>query len=243
MSSSLAYRSELATLLPALDPEISAHITDDLLAAVRKPADSTGADDPLGREAMLISEVDAFHPRDLEETVLVVQVLSLHHSSMACFRAAAQCEVTSKEASRLRRDGIALQRSLAAMLRALHKSQARPICDDDLVPRPTVPVSVPRRTAKAAARPKQADPPPLPAHGGQTTEPDAESGTVPAASDPPAAAAPKRRINPFEGHPDLQRLNDRWNDLPPWEQMTMEERREAFGYKYTPKDSANPAAT
>ena len=265
MSSSLSYRSELTTTFPALDPGISADITDGLLAAVPRPADSAGADDRFGRDITLISEVDAFHPRDLEETILVVQVLSAHHSAIECFRAATQCEVTSKEASRLRRDAIAMQRALAATLRALHKSQARPISDEDLVPRPAVPTSRPRRTERETPPPEPvaspAPPPPRhdraaptdaagPANGHAANpgaEPDnAEPGN--ASSSPsrgdrdPLPPAPKPRVNPFEGHPDLQRLNDRWNDLPPWEQMTMEERRETWGYTYTPKDGANPAA-
>ena len=49
------------------------------------------------------------------------------------------------------------------------------------------------------------------------------------------AATPRK--NRFDGHPDLQALSDRWYDPPPWEQMSMEERRKTFGYSYTPQES------
>ena len=219
----------LPTCFPALAPDIAADITDDLIAAVPPKPDSTPGDQ-FGHETTLIAELDALHPRDLEETLLAAQMLAAHHAAMRCFQAAAQCEVTSKEASRLLRDGIALQRSLLATLRALHKSQARPVLEDDvdLMPRPTVPVVVPKPArAQAADRP---------------------AAREAANEQPPAAPPPKPRKNPFEGHPDLQALNDRWYDLPPWEQMSMEERRKTFGYTYEPKEpdpstAPDPSAT
>ena len=243
MSSPMAHPIDLASSFPALDPEISADVTGSLIAAVTGPADAGGQDDSFGRETTLIAELDAFHPRDLEETVLVAQLLAAHHGAMTCFRAAGQCEVTGKEASRMRRDAIALQRSLLATVRALHKSQVRPVSEDELVPRPVVPIAVPRQ----AARPQPAHPRARPDNArpaaGIAVDDAGRGNAEPegGASAQPAAPAPKRRSNPFEGHPDLQRLNDRWDSLPPWEQMTMEERRETFGYKYERQDAADPA--
>ena len=40
------------------------------------------------------------------------------------------------------------------------------------------------------------------------------------------------------GHPDLKALNDRWYSLPRWEDMTMEERRQTWGYKSETADAA-----
>ena len=79
-----------ATGFPALSPEISAESMDDLIAAAPRTGDHSATDDPLGRDATLVGEVDALHPRDLEETILATQLLAAHHSAMACFRAAAR---------------------------------------------------------------------------------------------------------------------------------------------------------
>ena len=228
----------LPSSFPALAPDIAANIADDLIAAVPPKPDSAPGD-RFGHETTLIAELDALHPRDLEETLLAAQMLAAHHAAMRCFQAAAQCEVTSKEASRLLRDGIALQRSLLATLRALHKSQARPVLEDDvdLMPRPTVPVVAPKPArARVADRPAARQPAPRAAGATDTAAPEAAN------EQSPAAPAPKPRKNPFEGHPDLQALNDRWYDLPPWEQMSMEERRKTFGYTYEPKVPGPSAA-
>ena len=45
------------------------------------------------------------------------------------------------------------------------------------------------------------------------------------------AAKPWPPADVFDGHPDLKALNDRWYSLPRWEDMTMEERRQTWGYK------------
>jgi hypothetical protein len=248
MSFSLASHSAHPTSFPALAPDISADVTDGLIAAVTPTADGS-PDDQFGHATTLIAELDALHPRDLEETLLASQLLAAYHGAMHCCRAAERCEVASMEDSRLRRDAIALQRSALATLHALHKSQARPVLEDavDLVPRPTVPTVIPK--------PARTPPPAEAAAHHPASRADAEPDTaVPAGArpnaaqpptangGPPATSAPERK-DPFAGHPDLRRLNDRWYDLPRWEEMTMEERRETFGYNHTPKQPEPPAAT
>jgi hypothetical protein len=255
MSSSLASPNILAASFPALAPAISAAVTDDLFAAVPKPpADPANPDGGSGRETTLIGEIHAFHPRDLEETTLVVQYLSAYHGAVACLRAAAACDVTSREASRLRRDAVVFQRSMQTILCALHKSQARPISEDEAVPRPAVPVARPHPIIKAAASrqhpPAGSDKAPPASRraehqgsepGNADPEEQVEAGGSPGdaatqAPDPPPPA------DPFKGDPSLRRLNNRWKDLEPWERMTMEERRETWGYNYTPPVKADPAA-
>ena len=212
MSSSSPYHADLASSFPALNPEISADVTSNLIAAVTGSGDASGEDDQFGRETTLIAEVDAFHPRDLEETVLVAQLLAAHHGAMTCFRAAGQCEVTGKEASGLRRDAIALQRSLIATLRALHKSQARPVSEDDLVPRPAVPIAAPRPADRAAVRPERSDLPARPRSAAPAARPAADGqqarhrhtsgpGSAPegAADETAAAAGNERRCRRRSG--------------------------------------------
>lgn len=234
-----------ATDFPALSPEISADLMDDLVAAVPRSSDS-GTESPFAGGATLVSEVDALHPRDLEETILATQVLAAHHSAMACFRAAAQHDPASKEASRLRRDALTLQRAMAAVLRTLHKSQARPVQEneDDLLPRPTVPTtpppSPPRATTTRRRKPGETaastpsrraeDMAEFPSAADETRDADGgPSGTEPVVHSPPPDV--------FAERPELQRLRDRWYSLPRWEDMTMEERRETFGYSDNPPEA------
>ena len=202
--------------LPAICPEISADLMDGMCAAVPRPAGAGPGDGGFGRDATLISQMDALHPRDLEETMLATQVVVAYHGAMACLAAATRLDPASREASRLRRDGVAQQRALIALLRALHKSLARPVIEDPdtCVPRPTVP-----------------------------TRPSPQARPQPARTVAAAVAqdeeAPPRRPDPFENDPDLRRLRDQWDTLPRWENMTMEQRRATWGYKpEQPKDGS-----
>lgn len=215
MFSSPTAQLDLAATFPGLHPEISASIIVDLCATVAVPSDADPADRPR-REATLVAELSQLRPRDLEEAFLASQILALQHAIMTCFRVATKYDVASKEASRLRRDAVALQRSLAGMVRAMHQSQARPISLEDDVPRPVVPFAEPRHPARHAAPPDDT-----------------------AEQEEPADAAPPQR-DPFEGQPDLKRLNEQWNDLPRWEDMTMEQRREVWGYVPQEPEASQP---
>ena len=42
----------------------------------------------------------------------------------------------------------------------------------------------------------------------------------------------------YNANPSLKRLRERWDDLPRWEEMSMEERRETFGYEDAPPEPA-----
>ena len=252
MSTTTIDPSACATSFPMLSPEISADLMDSLIAAAPRTGD-TPIDDPLGRDATLISEVDALHPRDLEETILATQLLAAHHSAMACFRAVAHCDPASKDASRLRRDAIALQRSAGAVLRALHRSQARPVHQNeaDLLPRPTVPTTPPPAPPRATTPRRRK---PQDAADAATREPPVRSPDTPSANDgapsaddAPAAidsAAPSAEAPPpdlFARNAGLQRLRNRWATLPRWEDMTMEQRRETFGYNDSPPEAGPPS--
>jgi hypothetical protein len=201
----------------AIPPGLRASVIDNLLAAIPPPPDSDAAD-RLAHETMLIAHLDELRPRDLEETLLAVEFLVAHHTSMRCFAEAGRRKPGGRKASRLCRDGIALQRAAQAAHRALQKSQRRPMLRDaaDQAPRPTVPTVMPK---PVAAKP-------------------ADRAAAKAAAEAKVDTPPKPNKNPFEGQPDLQALSDRWHDLPPWEEMTMEERRKTFGYTYTRKPAA-----
>ena len=122
----------------------------------------------------------------------------------------------------------------------------------DLLPRPTVP------TTPAACAAARDDAPPQKAGGGRgprnarcrrkrapgtrvppTTAP---CRTMTARRSTALASRPRRRrptSSPTAA--DLQRLRDRWDSLPRWEDMTMEERRETFGYSDNPPEGATPS--
>jgi len=204
----------------ALGPELSASLLSGLLAAVPLMA---GAATPQERRAILIREMDELRPRDLEEAMLASQFLTASHHAEVCFRALEGLDPVSKEASRLRRDGLAMQRSAIATQRALRKSRERPMLEgaDGGEPRPTVPVRLanpPRGRAAGKENPPVAA---TPATANRTTAP----------ADSLAQGLAKSHAE----DPSLARLSQNWHKLKRWEDMTMEERRETFGYKYEPK--------
>ncbi|HET8995418.1 MAG TPA: hypothetical protein VFN42_01995 [Acetobacteraceae bacterium] len=204
----------------ALSPELAATLISGLLAAVPVVAGET---DPQVRQATLIREMNELHPRDLEEAILASQVLAAHHNAQACSTALAGLDPASKEASRLRRDVVAMQRLVLATQRAFHQSQARPMQQDAEGgdPRPMVPA---RQANPPRGRAAAKEIPPMPAGAAAAEQPGAA-----------VAAGARPKFDPFKADPSLARLRERWNTVGCWEDMTMEERRETFGYSYTPK--------
>ncbi|HET8995694.1 MAG TPA: hypothetical protein VFN42_03420 [Acetobacteraceae bacterium] len=226
--------SHLCLSLLALTPELSASLLSGLLAAV--PV-IPGAATPEQRKALLIQQMNEMQPRDLEEAMLASQFLAAWHQANACFDALEGLDPVSKEASRLRRDGLAMQRSAIATQRALHRSRTRPMLQDadGGEPRPTVPVRLANPPRGRAA--------------GQENPPVA---AMPAPANRPTAAGfpvAQAVAEAYAKDPSLARLAQNWDTLKRWEDMTMEERRETFGYKYEPKSpggsngiAANPSA-
>ena len=207
----------------ALSPELSASLISGLLASVPAVAGASTRD---AREATLIREMNDLNPRDLEEAILASQFLTAHHNAEACFRALDGLDPVSKEASRLRRDAMAMQRNALAIHRELNKTQARPMLEDaeSGEPRPTMPVRLPSPRRGEAA--------------GQENPPDAVAAATADDAGASVAAAAPAKYDPFKEDPSLERLRQNWYKLKRWEDMTMEERRETFGYKYEPKPPA-----
>ena len=212
--------THLCLSILALSPELSATLISGLLAAVPVVAGET---DKQVRQATLTREMNDLHPRDLEEAILASQFLTAHHNALACFSALDGFDPASKEASRLRRDAMAMQRNAVAIHRALHKSQARPMQQDaEGEPRPILPVKLPNpRRGTAAAK---------------ENLPVAVAAAADKAGASVAAEAPAK-YDPFKDDPSLERLRQNWGKLKRWEDMTMEERRETFGYNYEPEPS------
>ena len=207
--------SALCALLPALAPDIAAELIGELLAAVpRLPAPH----DPAERERVLVRRLAGMGPRDPEEAMLAVQAVIAYFGATLCTQAAAALDTTGKEASRLRRDAAVQQRALVALLRALLRARARPMLADPET-----------GEARPAVLPAAA-----PATRGQRA--DASAKQAPEEAEP---AKPFPPPDVFDGHPDLKALNDRWYSLPRWEDMTMEERRQTWGYKPEPASATD----
>jgi len=230
MSASLL--STLCALLPALDPDLAAHVLDDLLAAV--PRLKTG-DDPAKFGPALVRKFAAMHPRDLEEAMLAVQIIAAQNGAALCTQAGEALDPASKEASRLRRDAAMQQRVIATLLRALHRARARPMLADPQTGEVWASVA-PAATAPAERR--------HPAGGSARGSARAEAAArkeAAARAEEEAASQPFPPPDVFDGHPDLKALNDRWYSLPRWEDMTMEERRQTWGYKPEPANATDLA--
>ena len=143
-----------------------------------------------------------------------MQLLAAHRGAVLCLRAVRRLDAASPEASRLRRDAVLQQRVGTTLQRALDRARARPLLADAATGevRPAVPVAEPR--AAGARRPA-------------------------AAAEPEEAPPPFPPPDVFAGKPDLQRLHERWHSLPRWEDMSVEERRETWGYKPEPSGAAD----
>jgi len=192
-------------LLPALAPAIAAGVIAQLLAALPRLPEHA---DPAASDRALVGQLAELHPRDLEEAMVGVQFLIANHGATLCTQAVKGLDPVSKEASRLRRDVAIQQRAIATLLRALDRLRKRPMLADPAsgAVRPTA------APARSAARPRAAA-------AAQRQEEEE------------AAAKPWPPDDVFDGHPDLKALNDRWYTLPRWEDMTMQERRDTWGYK------------
>jgi len=212
--------SALCAMLPALAPDIAAGLIAELLAAIpRLPAPH----DPAERERVQVRRLADMGPRDPEEAMLAIQAIIAYFGATLCTQAAEALDPASKEAARLRRDAALQQRALVTLHRVLLRARMRPMLADREIgeARPAVlPAAAP------AARRQPAD--------------------AVASADAPEQAAPAKRFPPpdvFDGHPDLKALNDRWYSLPRWEDMTMEERRQTWGYKPEPAGASADAPT
>ena len=222
MSASLL--SALCALLPALATDIAAGLIGQLLAAVPRLRQDQ---DPASADLALVRELAELHPRDMQEAMLAVQQLAAHHHAILCMQAAMQLDIASKEASRLRRDAAMQQRVMATLQRALRQSQARRMPTDAATGE--APVAEPQAEPRPAVTRRRSAAPAIPAAPEDTAE----------------ASKPFPRPDLFDNHPDLKQLNDRWHSLPRWEDMSMEERRQTWGYKPEPvaaPDGGGPAA-
>ena len=166
----------------ALSPELSASLISGLLASVPVVAGATTRE---AREATLIREVNGLNPRDLEEAILASQFLTAHHNAEACFSALDGLDPASMEASRLRRDAMAMQRNALAIHRELNRTQARPMLEDaeSGEPRPTVPVRLPNPRRGEAA--------------GQENPPDAVAAATAGDGDGSGAAGGPGKVDPL----------------------------------------------
>lgn len=102
-------------------PVASSPLEPTLLAGLLADLAEVTAADEAGRAAALC----ALQRPETVESILGAQLLLAHHQVIACVRLALQSDPTGAEASRLRRDSIAWQRSLAGMARALWAGRPR----------------------------------------------------------------------------------------------------------------------
>ena len=157
----------------SLDPDIAQHLISDTLDTLTPP----GEDDTrqqATRDRAVAMMLEAFAPGTPFEAMVASHIVALHHGGLGCYRWSMQTDPTTPAAARLRRDGIAMTRT---MLFAAHELQA--MQDRRGAPQPpAAPVPVPRRFD------------PMPSEDG------AEQAAGPAAP-VPAPATPPQRFDPM----------------------------------------------
>jgi hypothetical protein len=199
-------------MAPQPDLAFLDHLTETL--AGTWPAGSA-EDCPKAARAAL----DALQPRDIVEAMLAARMIAAHHATMDDYRRAMQPGISDADSVRLRNNAIAAARSFDAALRTLDKrrspgTSARGQAPGSSAPRiesgggqaPTDKPSQPHKQA-AKAQPVQPTPP------------------APRDRPPPEADAPfpsRRQYVPRDKHGEPIKL---WR----WEDMTMAQRRAAYG--------------
>jgi hypothetical protein len=85
----------------------------------------TEQDGQIERATVIMAALRAFKPRDEIEGMLAAQTVSLHFGAMECFRRAMISDQPAEIASRLRRDGANLARTMTEMLEALDRNRGK----------------------------------------------------------------------------------------------------------------------
>ena len=146
----------------SLDPDIAQHLISDTLDTLTPP----GEDDTrqqATRDRAVAMMLEAFAPGTPFEAMVASHIVALHHGGLGCYRWSMQTDPTTPAAARLRRDGIAMTRTMlfaAHELQAMQDRRGAP-------PPPAAPVPVPRRfdpmpseTAAGQAAPEESGPGP-----------------------------------------------------------------------------------
>ncbi|HEY1934357.1 MAG TPA: hypothetical protein VGG99_20300 [Acetobacteraceae bacterium] len=148
----------------ALNQHVARHLLWDTLATLTPPGEDN-AEQQQSRDQAVAEMLEAMHPGDAVQAMIASQAVALHHGAMGCYRWSMQTEAAGIGAVRLRRDAMAMTRTMIFATRELQRMQDREAAAAHPAGRPApgpagaVPGSAP---SPLAAEP-QHDPAPEPA--------------------------------------------------------------------------------
>jgi len=198
------------------------------------PRRGAGLDEQFESGTQALAEMEALEPHDALETMVAGQAVIAMRNGFACFHEATQSEFASKEATAMRREGLAHQRVMLSALRLLAKAQQR-----FAPPRPARAAKpVAEETPEEAQRRQQWEfVGPLPPEFSLPFEEetvDADGKIVPPRRyHMPVECLPPITQEVYRNDPSLLYLRENWKDYKGWENMTKEERLKMFGYKHS----------
>ena len=195
-----------------------------------------------------LDQLDTLDPRDSMEALFAVQIIAANAGMLDALRLAFEVDTDAKQALRQRASASALARGLAVAARLLKEQRGRPAGEvrdwgdalpglvsgwQTAVPRPAEAA----RGAKAAA----VDAEPIVKWIDELTDAEvevaAEEERREKAGEPPLPAGPGPKVLYRYKPEDYVRRwkpdTRAWRAYPGWENMTMYQRREFFGYSYT----------
>jgi hypothetical protein len=172
----------------ALDPSISQHLLWDTLETLTPPGEDN-ADQQQTRDRAVAGMLEALNPATPFQAMIASHVVALHHGAMGCYRWAMQTDPTTLTAARLRRDAMAMTRTMMATARDLLRMQAA------AAPPAPPAAAPPAPPAAAPPAPPAAAPPPAPA---AAPPPGPQDPTPGGGVPPPTAPAPEPQ-NPMPG--------------------------------------------
>jgi hypothetical protein len=207
-----------------------------------------------------LDQLDTLDPRDAMEAMFSVQIIAANAGMVDALRLAFEADTDAKQALRQRASASALARALASAARLLREQRGRPAGEardwgdvaaglalawQTAVPRPVEAA----RGGKAAA----VDAEPIVRWIDELTDAElavaVEEDRKEKAGEPPLPAGPGPKVV-YRYKPDDYARKWKpdpraWRAYPGWENMTMYQRREFFGYSYTgplgPLEALSPA--
>ena len=239
---------------------ITAQVLRAMVLTLGRPA--LGASDAMWTSIVqgALNQLDTLDPRDAMEAMFAVQIIAANAGMVDALRIAFEADTDAKHALRQRASASALARVLAVAARLLKEQRRRPASEardwGDVLPGLALEwqTAVPRpveaaRGAKAAA----ADAAPIVKWIDELTDAElavaVEEDRKEKAGEPPLPAGPGPKVVYRYKPEDYARTwkpdPRAWRAYPGWENMTMYQRREFFGYSYTgplgPLEALSPA--
>jgi hypothetical protein len=106
----------------ALDPNVARHLLWDTLETLTPPGEDN-EDQQQTRDLAVAAMLEGLAPATALQAMVASHIVALHHGALGCYRWAMQTDPATPAAARLRRDPMAMTRTMMSTVRELHRMQ------------------------------------------------------------------------------------------------------------------------